>query len=211
MKLFQKFKHLFMADEDKDKDQQEQNQGECAPSACEGCPLGGSCGPAAGQEEESKTSDPPTPEASDGQGELADEYLAGWQRAKADYTNLLKDMDAMRLELTRYACAGLIKELLPVLDNLKKALEQKPEGAEDEAGKWAEGIGHIRSQFVSVLERAGVTAIDETGVAFDPEVHDAMMREAKKGARPGTVLKVAEPGYKVHDRVIRAAKVIVAE
>jgi molecular chaperone GrpE len=78
--------------------------------------------------------------------------------------------------------------------------------------QWIDGIGHVRGQLESSLASAGVAPIDQTGVPFDPTMHDAMMmQKAEKDQAPGMVAKVLEPGWKLHDRVIRPAKVAVTE
>ncbi len=145
------------------------------------------------------------------------DYLAGWQRAKADYANLRKEMDKAREELVKYACAGFIGELLPVVDNFKKAAAHQPQfdaAAPPDAAQlkqWAAGVDHIRQQIDAVLKRSGVTAIEETGVGFDPSIHEAMMMKKQEGVAPDQVVQVLEPGYKLHDRVLRPAKVVVSE
>jgi molecular chaperone GrpE len=147
---------------------------------------------------------------------LAAENLAGWKRATADYANLKKEMERSTADLAKYAVAGFIGKLLPVVDSFRKATEQKPIGAgepldEQRIGQWIDGIGHIRSQLDNLLAGAGVTAIDKSDVPFDATRHDAMMMQKADGVAAGTVIKVLDPGYMVHDRVIRPAKVIVAE
>ncbi len=147
----------------------------------------------------------------------ADEYMAGWKRAMADYANLKKDMERDRSELAKYAAAGLVEKLLPTVESLRKAADQKPvaDGQpldETRVKQWIDGIGHVRAQLESALASAGVAAIDKAGVPFDPAMHDAMMmQKAEGGHPPGTVAKVLEPGWKLHDRVIRPAKVVVTE
>ncbi len=159
---------------------------------------------------------PPEDELAKARAEAAD-YLAGWQRAKADYANLKKEMERAREELVKYACAGFISELLPVVDNFKKAAAHEPKfdaTPPPDAGQlkqWAAGIGQIRQQIDTVLKKAGVTAIEETGIAFDPSIHEAMMTRKQEGAAPDLVIQVLEPGYKLHDKVLRPAKVIVSE
>lgn len=140
-----------------------------------------------------------------------EEYLAGWKRAQADYANLQKETARLRGEYAKHAAAGVVEKLLPVVDNLSKAMEHAPEDGDAKLKAWTDGIGHIRSQFMAVLKEAGVTAIEETGVPFDPSVHDALMREKREGTDPDVVLAVVEKGYRMHDRVLRPAKVIVSE
>ncbi len=137
------------------------------------------------------------------------DYKDAYLRSVADYDNLKKESARLRGEYARYAACEVVEQILPVLDNLKKALEHAP--ADDSCAKWVEGVRLIGTQFEKVLEAAGVTALGEEGEPFDTEIHDALMREKREGADPDTVLKVVEPGYKMHDKVIRPAKVIVAE
>lgn len=138
----------------------------------------------------------------------ADENLNGWKRAAADYANLKKETEKQKEEIAKYAAAGLVARLLPAVDHFAKAMAQKP-GEKDEAKKWIEGVEHVKREFDTVLAEAGLAPIAETGVPFDPAFHEAMMSE--RGGKSGDVLKVLEPGYKMHDRVLRAAKVVVAE
>lgn len=139
------------------------------------------------------------------------EYLAGWQRAQADYANLKKDVERMREELAKFACAGLIEKMLPVLDNFANAGAHAPDTKDDAVLQWCQGISHVQTQLEQVLHEAGLMIIDEADVPFDPERHEAMIREATDGVESGTVLAVLMPGYSLHDRVLRAAKVKVAE
>lgn len=141
----------------------------------------------------------------------AEEYLAGWQRAQADYANLKKDVERMREDLAKFACAGLIEKLLPVLDNFANAGAHAPDTKDDTVMQWYEGITHVQTQFEQVLYGAGLTIIEEDNVPFDPERHEAMMREAVDGVEAGIVIEILVPGYALHDKVLRAAKVKVAE
>lgn len=143
----------------------------------------------------------------------ADEYLSGWKRALADYANLQKAAERSREELSKFACAGLVGEMLPVLDGFRKAADHVPPAGADEASlrQWIEGVKLIEQQLETVLKKAGLTAIDGTGAAFDPSVHEAMMTRKEDGAGSGQVIEVLEAGYRLHDKVIRAAKVVVSE
>jgi molecular chaperone GrpE len=147
----------------------------------------------------------------------AEEYLSGWKRAMADYANLKKDMERQRDELSKYVLAGFIEKLLPTVDSLNKAVEQQPQLKEGEpvdvnkVTQWISGVGYTRSQIDMVLGAAGITPIKDQDVPFDPSLHEAMMAEKHAKAAPGTVIKVLQTGYKMHDRVLRPAKVVVAE
>jgi molecular chaperone GrpE len=140
---------------------------------------------------------------------LADEHLHGWKRAMADYANLKKETEAARADVHKFACVSLAAELLPVLDSFRKASQEKPEDS-SKLAQWADGIARIRDQFESIMRKAGVEAIDKTGVPFDPNIHEAMSTKSVEGVPPDQVVEVLIPGYRMHDRVIRAAKVVVS-
>lgn len=148
---------------------------------------------------------------------LAEEYLAGWKRATADYANLKRESERERTDIGKYAAAGAIMKLLPVYDNLKTAWAQQPKSSPADFHcaqiylKWVDGLSRVIQQFETSLAEANVNVIDTVDVAFDPEHHEAMMTEACDGVAVGTVLKVLQAGYKMHDRVLRPAKVVVAE
>ena len=165
------------------------------------------------QDEEQPTEDDVRSEAEGGEMTSTVEqnldYKDSYLRAVADYDNLKKEIVRLRGEYARYAAVEVVREFLPVYDNLKKALEHAP--ASDGCTKWTKGIGLIADQCGKVLAAAGVQAVDEVGMPFDPTVHEALMREKRDGAVTDTVVKVVEPGYRLHDRVLRPAKVIVAE
>ena len=144
-----------------------------------------------------------------------EDYLAGWQRANADYANLKRDTERMQSEYAKYASAGMVTVLLPVIDSFAKAFAARPAVGADGAAfaQWADGIGHIKAQLDTALNKAGVIIIDETDVPFDPKEHEAMMMEppASDQAKSGIVVRILEPGYQMHDRVLRPAKVVVTE
>jgi molecular chaperone GrpE len=140
-----------------------------------------------------------------------EEYLAGWQRAQADYANLQKDVEKMRAELAKFAASELIEKLLPVLDGFAMAGSHTPRTEDDQVLKWCQGVTHIQVQLENTLSQAGLTIIDEADVPFDPEVHEAVLRRTEEGVQPDTVIEVVEQGYRLHDKLIRPAKVIVAE
>lgn len=146
------------------------------------------------------------------------EYLEGWKRALADYDNLKKANERDRADQVRYAVGDFVRTLLPVMDSWSKAEAHRPspkeDGTPDSATclQWMEGMSHVRKQFESALAKAGVMPINEANVPFDPNLHEAMMMQsAPEGVAAHTVLKILEPGVKLHDRILKPAKVIVAE
>ena len=143
--------------------------------------------------------------------QTAEEYLKGWQRAKADYANLKKDMERWRSEDVKYAKAETVKRLLPLLDAFEKAMAHRPEKIDENMRPWVEGIGHIKTQLDAIMAAEGVAVIGQDDVSFDPSLHEPMMNQKKEGVASGTVIEILEPGYKLHDKVLRPAKVVVAE
>jgi molecular chaperone GrpE len=151
------------------------------------------------------------PSAKSDQADLAakcQEYLAGWQRAKADYENLKKETDKKVRELAEFATANLIMEILPIYDNLKLALSHSPAGADGQ--KWLEGVGHIKKQFEDLLNKFKIKEIETCGSQFNPVYHEAVGYEDADKPE-GEILKELRSGYLLEDRVIQAAQVIVSK
>ncbi len=137
-----------------------------------------------------------------------DEYLGLLQRTRADFENYQKRIRRDLEEERRYALAPLARQLLPVLDNLQRALDAARQ--QGEKGPLAQGVTLVLGQFLDVLRRFGVTPIDAQGQPFDPALHEAVMQQPRADAAPGTVVQVLEPGYRFHDRILRPARVVVA-
>ena len=104
------------------------------------------------------------------------------------------------------AKANLVRELLPVVDNLERALAT----ANPEEDHLAEGVRLVHVELVNTLERNGIKAFDPAGEPFDPTVHEALSTRESDGAEAGVVLDVVEKGYRSGDTVIRPARVVVA-
>lgn len=135
-----------------------------------------------------------------------DEYLAGWQRAKADFINYRKDEMARLEEVARYGNEDLIKDLISVLDNFDLGLRTL-----EKAGPVEKGVYLIRSQIEDILRKRGLTKVTiKPGDPFDPAVAEALS-EVESDRPPGTVVQEIESGYKLHDKVLRAARVIIAK
>jgi molecular chaperone GrpE len=132
-----------------------------------------------------------------------DSYL----RLAADFDNYRKRVAREQIELTRRANERLLNELLPVLDDLERALEA---AAEHEEAKLEEGVLLVHRSLADLLRRHGLTEIATEG-AFDPHVHEALLAQPGEGAEEGTVLQVLQKGYRLGDKVLRPARVIVAE
>lgn len=140
----------------------------------------------------------------------ASEYKAGWQRAHADYQNLVKEMDNKKHEWLDWSKQQIIEDFLPVYDNFKKAFDNERRIMSNEQDNWALGIKYIMKQFEDVLKSHGVEEIKTVGEQFNPELHEAVAQEESE--RPeGTILRETEVGYRMNGKVIKAAKVIVAK
>jgi len=132
-----------------------------------------------------------------------DAYL----RLAADFDNYRKRVAREHADLTARATERLVNELLPVLDDLERALEA---AAEHEEAKLEEGVQLVHRSLVTLLERHGLSEIATEG-AFDPHVHEALLAQPGEGAEEGSVLQVLQKGYRLGDKVLRPARVIVAE
>lgn len=154
-------------------------------------------------------SDPST-EGSDPLADLErerDEYLDSLQRLKAEFDNFRKRTENERAAQSARASESVVKELLPVLDDLERALVA---AEEHEEAKLEEGVRLVHRALADVLARAGLSEID-TGGPFDPHVHEALLAQPVDGVEPGSVVEVLQKGYLLGDRVLRPARVVVAE
>lgn len=136
--------------------------------------------------------------------EKAADYLAQLTRLKADFINYRRRMEREHAELTEYANARLLKELLPVLDNLERALAA---GEDAPAEALRQGVAQVVKQFLTVLEKEGVTPLDPgLGQPFDPEHQEALLRE-EGGAE--VVVAELQRGYRYKEKVLRPTLVKV--
>jgi molecular chaperone GrpE len=135
-----------------------------------------------------------------------DEYLDLARRAQADFENYRKRAAREAAAAGERARGGLVRELLPVVDNLERALASAREGEQH----LAEGVRLVHSELIAVLERNGVEQFDPRGEAFDPTVHEALSTRTEDGAEPGVVLDVIEKGYRTNGAVLRPARVVVS-
>ncbi|QIN79516.1 nucleotide exchange factor GrpE [Rubrobacter marinus] len=132
-----------------------------------------------------------------------DGYLDDMRRMKAEMENSRKRMERDRARFVQSASERLVRELLPVLDNLDRALVAE--------GDIREGVRATRDQLVSILEGQGLTPVDSDGASFDPSVHEAVMGQPSDEHEEDTVIQTLERGYMLNGRAIRPAKVIVAK
>ena len=129
-------------------------------------------------------------------------------RALAEVDNVKRRTQREREDYVRYANEGLVRELLPIIDNFDRALEAAR--ATQEAAKVVEGIALIQRELLKVLERVGVTRYSAVGERFDPNRHEATGRVVSANQPPDTVVAELGAGYMLNGRVMRPAQVLVA-
>ena len=136
----------------------------------------------------------------------AEDYLASWQRAQADFINFKRRTEQERNETVKLASATLMLNLLPVLDDLERALENV-------SGKlagltWVDGVHLIYRKLQAILEGHGLSEIKALGEPFDPNLHEAVLHGE---GEEGKVIEELQKGYKLHDRVLRPTMVKVGK
>jgi molecular chaperone GrpE len=138
----------------------------------------------------------------------SEEYLDLLRRTQADFINYKRRTDQEQNEERIAAQIALLDQILPVLDDLGRALQSTPPELADQP--WVLGIMLVARRLMSALEQLGVRQVGRPGEQFDPRWHEALAMQAQPGAREGTILQVTRPGYALGERVIRPAQVIVA-
>ena len=138
------------------------------------------------------------------QKKKAEEYLSNWQRAQADFINFKRRSEQERQEFNAYANANLILSLLPVIDDLERALEAVP--ARYKKHDWVEGVRLVERKFKTILEGLGVKEIIAAGEDFDPNFHEALRQDS---GEEGKVIEEFQKGYMLKDRLLRPARVVV--
>ena len=136
-----------------------------------------------------------------------DEYLDLLQRTKADFENYRKRAMRDQERLIAHAHERLVRELLPVLDDLERSLEA---AERHEEAALVEGVRLVERSLRKALEKEGLAEIATDG-PFDPHVHEALLAKPAEGADSGAVLEVVQRGYRLGDKVVRPARVIIAE
>jgi molecular chaperone GrpE len=135
-----------------------------------------------------------------------DEYLDLARRSQADFENYRKRAAKEAAAAGERAKSGLVRELLPIVDNLERALKSAGEGEQH----LAEGVRLVHSELIAVLERNGVEQFDPAGERFDPTEHEALSMRDQDGAESGLVLDVVEKGYRTNGTILRPARVVVS-
>lgn len=138
----------------------------------------------------------------------AAEYLAALQRERAEFSNYKKRIEKDRAQWQDTLRSDVIMELLPVLDDFDRALENLP--GEGPARDWANGVLLIQRKLKSQLENLGLAEIEAAGLPFDPELHEAVTHEDSADHESGAVIAVLRKGYRLGERILRPALVRVA-
>ena len=132
-----------------------------------------------------------------------DQYLDALRRLKAEFENSRKRQERERIRVLSMASERLVQELLPVLDNLDRALEA--------GGDIREGVQATRDQLAEVLGEEGLLPVASDGQPFDPNVHEAVMGQVSEEHEEGTIIQTFQRGYLLNGKPIRTAKVVVAK
>jgi molecular chaperone GrpE len=173
--------------------------------------------PRAEQSAEFSASDPAEESAGSEAGELeselvearrrAEEYLNDLRRVAADFDNYRKRVARDSQAQVQRAAESIVSELLPVLDNLERAVDASEHHEEAQV---AEGVSRVRMQLADILRRRGLEEIEaEPGEVFDPHMHEALSKQPSEHPE-GTIAAVWQRGYRLGDRIVRAARVVVS-
>ena len=137
--------------------------------------------------------------------EIADPIItltADLQRLQAEYANYRKRVDRDRAVAAEFSIAAVLAELLPVLDDLDRAVEH---------GELTGGFKAVADRITATVERLGLTKFADAPVAFNPEIHEALTHDVSKDVSEPTASKILQPGYKFKERIIRPARVAVTD
>jgi len=133
-----------------------------------------------------------------------EEYLAGWQRSRADFLNYKKEEMQKIGQLLKYANEELILKILPVLDNFEKAEKEIPQGKKNQ---YLEGLLQIKTQFEDFLKSQGAEVIKSLNEKFDPNFHEVVEEIEVKDKESGIIIEEVKKGYILNGKVIRPAKI----
>lgn len=139
----------------------------------------------------------------------AAEYLDGWQRTQAEFSNYKKRQETERAQMMALASAGVLHKLLPVADDFERAISTMPSHLNQLT--WSEGILMIKYKLDAILESEKVKPIETDGQSFDPRYHEAVTCEEAPGYKEGQIIDNVQKGYMLGERVLRPALVRVAK
>ena len=151
----------------------------------------------------------PLPNPIDDMERQRDEFKAMAQRAQADLVNYRRRVEEERQELRRNANANIIVKFLAVVDDFERAIDMLPD--DESAAGWQEGLLLVKRNLDNLLESEGVSKIEAAGKDFDPWEHEAVFHQETPDVEEGVIVSVFKDGYRLHDKVLRAAQVIVAK
>lgn len=138
-----------------------------------------------------------------------EEYLDGWQRTQADFANYKKRVERDRQQVQQNATANVVRRYLDILDDLERALANQPQ--DGEGAVWADGIDLVYRKWLNALEVNDVKPMEVEDQLFDPELHEAISHEESDEHESGEIIEVVQTGYFIGDRVLRPARVRVAQ
>ena len=136
------------------------------------------------------------------------EYLDGWQRTQAEFSNYRKRVNRDREQTNKDAVGRVVRRYLPILDDLERALKERPEN--EELSAWFNGFELIYRKMVTTLENDGVTPIEADGM-FDPNLHEAVAQVPSPEHESGEIIDVIQTGYMIGERVLRPTRVAIAQ
>lgn len=176
-------------------------------------------GTAASDESQNQNSEPQAGDSAppsaqknqDDRAAKAEEYYNQLVRTMADFENFRKRAARERMETARYASTALLEKLLPILDNLEMALSATEKAKEQSVDSLKTGVSMVLQQFKTALKDSGMEEIDATGQPFDPNLHEAVSQQESADVPEGHVALQLRKGYKIHDRLLRPASVVVAK
>jgi molecular chaperone GrpE len=138
---------------------------------------------------------------------LRDQHL----RLQAEFENFRRRSLKEKQDAQLYGHQNLVKELLPTVDNLDRAIEHAEQSGSEELQQLLQGVELVRRELLGVLERFGVSSIEAQGAPFDPAIHEALAQAPTTEVEPNTVVSVMEKGYQLRDRMLRPARVVVSK
>jgi molecular chaperone GrpE len=139
----------------------------------------------------------------------ADEYLDGWQRARAEFTNYKKRVEREQAQIYQTVTGNIIKQYIEITDDFERALIDKSQGSD--GAEWANGVELIYRKLLAILQNEGVVRMDAQGQVFDPNLHEAITSEESDTYESGEIIEVLQPGYMIGNRVLRPAMVRVSK
>ena len=138
-----------------------------------------------------------------------EEYLDGWQRTQADFANYKKRVERDRQQVQQNATANVVRRYLEILDDIERALANQPQ--DGDGAVWADGIDLVYRKWLNALEADDVKPMEVGDQHFDPTLHEGISQEESDEHESGEIIEVVQTGYFIGDRVLRPAKVRVAQ